>query len=314
MSVMPAAQLPFHMPYGVAVDAHGNIDIADTLNHRIRQIDPDGGVTTLAGSFGRDAADGENATFDLPAGIALDTSGNLYIADSGDDMVRKMNRLNQVSSLAGQAGVTGANNGNGSDALFNNPWDVAVDSGGNVYVADMANNMIRKIDPKGEVKILAGGTTPGSADGTGTSASFNHPMGVAVDSTGNVYVADTANNVIRKISPKGEVTTLAGGGKGSAANGLGVAASFNWPTGIAVDVSGNIYVADSANLMIRKITPLGQVSTYAGPKITGTDFGLGNTPVNPKTKFQPYGVALDANGNVYAVDPFNNLIRKIDQN
>src|SRR5208282_5277818 len=113
-----------------------------------------------------------------------------------------------------------------------------------VYVADMANNMIRKIDPKGEVKILAGGTTPGSADGTGTSASFNHPMGVAVDSTGNVYVADTANNVIRKISPKGEVTTLAGGGKGSAANGLGVAASFNWPTGMAVDVSGNIYVAD----------------------------------------------------------------------
>jgi streptogramin lyase len=306
------------MPYGVAVDAQGNIDIADSLNCRIRQIDPDGGVTTLAGSFGRDAADGENPTFDYPAGIALDASGNLYIADSGDDMIRKMNRLNQVSSLAGQAGVTGASNGRGSDALFNNPWDVAVDAAGNVYVADTNNNMIRKIDPKGEVTTLAGGTAPGSADGTGTSASFNHPMGVAVDAAGIVYVADTANHLIRRITPKGEVTTLAGGGKGSAANGLGAAASFNWPTGIAVDGSGNIYVADSANLMIRKITPLGQVSTYAGPKIIGTDFGLtnsmGNVPVNTKIKFQPYGVALDANGNVYAVDPFDNLIRKIDKN
>ncbi len=303
---------PFRMPYSVAVDSHGNVDVADSLHCRIRQIDPDGGVTTLAGSYSRDAVDGNgtDASFDFPTGIAIDASGNVYIADSGDDMIRKMNGENDVSTVAGQAGVTGASNGTGRDALFNDPWAVAVDSTGNLYIADMANNLIRKITPKGVVSTLAGGMTPGSTDGTGSAASFNRPMGIAVDTAGNVFVADTANHLIRKITSKGEVTTLAGGGAGGAANGHGSAASFNWPSGIAIDASGNLFVADSGNSLIRKITSSGEVSTYAGPKIRGTDLG----PANDTAKFLPYGVAVDSKGQVYGVDPFNGLVRIITPN
>ncbi len=279
---LPAAHIPgkekwtepnFQMPYGLCVDASGNIDVADTLNCKVKQIGPDGTLTILAGSKSREAVDGNgtSASLGLPAGIAVDSKGNLYTADSGFNLIRKINRANDVTTLAGQDGVPGHQDGTGTDATFNNPWGVAVDSAFNVYVADTANNLIRKISPKRQVTTLAGSGAVGNADGTGTNASFNHPQGVAVDSSFNVYVADTANNLIRKISPKGEVSTLAGGGTNPADDGLGAAASFNWPTGIAVDASGNLYVADSGNLRIRKITPAGQVSTYAGPKITGID-------------------------------------------
>jgi sugar lactone lactonase YvrE len=279
---LPAAHIPgkekwtepnFQMPYALCVDASGNIDIADTLNCKIKQISPDGTLITLAGSKSREAIDGNgtSASLGLPAGIAVDSKGVLYIADSGFNLIRKINRANDVTTLAGQDGVSGHQNGNGNDATFNNPWGVAVDSAFNVYVADTANNMIRKISPKRDVTTLAGSGTAGNSDGTGANASFSHPQGIAVDSSFNVYVADTANNLIRKISPKGDVFTLAGGGIHPADDGQGVAASFNWPTGIAVDASGNLYVADSGNLRIRKITPAGLVTTYAGPQITGID-------------------------------------------
>lgn len=302
----------FHMANGLVVDAQGNIDVVDTLNSRIRQIGPNGVVTTLGGTFSRDVVDGPgpSATFDMPCGIAYDTTGNIYIADSGNDLIRKMNGADEVTTLAGQAGVTGVQNGNGTGAFFNNPRAVAVDANGNLYVADTNNNLIRKINPNRDVTTLAGKVVPGFADGNGSDASFNHPLGIAVDASGIVYVADTANHLIRKITPKGVVTTLAGGGTGAASNGLGPAASFNWPSGIAVDGSGNLFVADSGNGMIRKITPAGLVSTYAGPNIKGTNLG----PPHEGTKFLPYGVAVDSQGNVYGVAPFEGLIWKITPN
>lgn len=253
----------FFKPFGVAADAAGNIYVADAGNNRIRAITPTGLVTTFAGTGVQGRADGpDTATFNSPLGVAVDGSGNLYIADYGNDVIRKISPAGVVSTLAG-TGAIGADNGAGNAATFNLPEGVAIDASGNVYVADNGNNLIRKITPAGVVSTLAGSGTAGSANGTGTSASFKSPFGVAVDAAGNVYVADSGNNLIRKITPSGVVTTLAGSGARGANNASGPAASFNTPSGVAVDASGNVYVADENNNQIRKITPAGVVSTVA---------------------------------------------------
>jgi streptogramin lyase len=165
-----------------------------------------------------------------------------------------------ASTLAG-TGAAGADNGAGNIATFDLPEGVAVDGAGNVYVADNGNDLIRKITPDGVVSTLAGNGQAGSANGTGIAASFNSPFGVAVDGTGNVYVADAGNNLIRKISPTGAVNTFAGSGAKGAKDGTGLAATFNTPAGVAVDAAGNVYVADENNNLIRKITTGGIVAT-----------------------------------------------------
>ncbi len=178
-------------------------------------------------------------------------------------------------------------------ASFSEPWGIAVDSSGNIYVGDY---LILEISPGGAVSTLAGSLPFGSANGTGTAASFKHPRGVAVDSSGNVYVADNQNNMIREISPGGVVTTLAGSGSAGSANGTGTAASFNSPSGVAVDSSGNVYVADTGNNMIREITSGGVVTTLAG---SAAGFN------------SPMGVAVDLSGNVYVADTYNNDVLEI---
>jgi serine/threonine-protein kinase len=253
----------FFKPFGVAADAAGNVYVADAGNNVIRVITPAGLVRTFAGTGAQGRADGpDTATFNSPLGVAADGSGNLYVADYGNDVVRKISPAGAVSTLAG-TGAIGADNGAGTAATFDLPEGVAVDASGNVYVADNGNNLIRKITPTGIVSTLAGSGTAGSANGTGTAASFNSPFGVAVDAAGNVYVADSGNNLIRKITPAGVVSTLAGSGARGANNASGTAAGFNTPSGVAVDLSGNVYVADENNNQIRKITPAGMVSTVA---------------------------------------------------
>jgi sugar lactone lactonase YvrE len=184
--------------------------------------------------------------------VAVDSSGNVYVADYGNNMIRKITSAGVVTTLAGSSTTSGSADGTGTAASFNNPMGVAVDSSGNVYVAD-GNNMIRKITSAGVVTTLAGTIAGGSANGTGTAASFNNPTGVAVDSSGNVYVADCSNFMIREITSAGVVTTLAGSTTYGSANGTGTAARFYNPNGVAVDSSGNVYVADYDNNMIRKI-------------------------------------------------------------
>jgi len=212
-------------------------------------------VTTLAGSGSQGSANGTGtaASFAWPAGAAVDGSGNVYVADTFNHLIRKITSAGVVTTLAG-TGSSGSANGTGTAASFNNPWGVAVDGSGNVYVADQSNHLIRKITAAGVVTTLAGTGSAGSANGTGTAASFNYHWGVAVDGSGNVYVGDSNNHLIRKITSAGVVTTLAGSGSSGSADGTGTAASFRYPTGVAVDGSGNVYVGDLGNHLIRKIT------------------------------------------------------------
>jgi serine/threonine-protein kinase len=282
--------------------------VGDTFNNKIRKIAPGGIVTTFAGSGAPGSADGAGtaAAFFGPIGVAFDGAGNIYVADVSNNKIRKIAPGGIVTTFAG-SGARGSADGTGTAASFAGPYGVSVDADGNVYVADFCNNRIRRITPGGVVTTLAGSGSAGSADGPGAAASFAHPSGVAVDGSGNVYVADLLSNKIRKITPGGVVTTFAGSGAEGSADGVGTAASFNLPAGVAVDGSGNVYVAEISGNKIRKITPGGIVTTFAGSGVQGSADGAG-----PAAEFfEPMGVAVDGAGNVYVADRLNNKIRKV---
>ncbi len=231
----PGNVAQFRQPEGVAVDSDGFVYVADRFNNSIRKITSAGVVDTLTGT-----------SLSEPFGVAVDSSGIVYVADTGN------NHIHKITLDSSGMGTVSLFAGGGSPAQFNRPVSVAVDGSNNVYVADRDNYRIQKITPNGVVTTLAGGGS-GSSDGVGTSAKFNKPYGVAVDSKGFVYVADLNNHRIRKITPDGVVTTLAGGGSGSS-DGTGTSVQFNRPEDVAVDKLGNVYVADTGNDRIRKIT------------------------------------------------------------
>jgi len=261
-------------------------------------------VSTIAGSI-QGFADGNvsSAKFFGPTGVATDANGNIYVADANNHKIRKIDLLGNVTTIAGS--VFGFADGNGAAAKFAFPQSVATDVNGNLYVVDKGNQRIRKIDPLGNVTTLAGNSSFGFADGNGTAAQFRDPMGIATDIGGNVYVADMTNQMIRKIDPLGNVTTLAGSVEGFA-DGNGSSAKFDFPSGVATDANGNVYVADQGNHRIRKIDPLGNVTTLAGSGTPGFLNGNGGS-----AQFtSPRNVATDANGNVYVAN--NEKIRKID--
>jgi sugar lactone lactonase YvrE len=295
------------------VDGAGNVYVADTANNTIRKITPNGIVSTLAGisgSHGSADGTGSNARFWAPFGIAADSAGNVYVADTANNTIRKITPNGVVSTLAGLAGHPGNKDSIGANARFRNPWGVAVDGAGNVFVADMSNDTIRKITPTGVVSTLAGQAgISGSLNGVGTSAQFNNPFAIAVDSADNIYVSDSANDTIRKITPSGVVSTLAGlPGYAGSTDGNSNDTRFWNPQGLAVDGRGNLYVADTANNTVRKITPMGAVTTLAGlAGASGTTDGVG-----ADTRFNsPSGVAVDRAGNVYVADTNNHTVRKI---
>ncbi len=270
-------------------------------------------ITTLAGQIGVggyvDGVGGQ-AKFQLPNNVAADRAGNVYVADTANNVIRKITTDGAVSTLAGLAGSRGNTDGLGSTARFWAPFGIAVDSSGNVYVADTANNTIRKITPAGMVTTLAGlAGHPGSADGSRGSAQFRNPWSVAVDSKGNVLVADMSNDTVRKIAPNGQVTTVAGqAGISGNADGFANNAQFNDPFAVAVDSADNIYVSDTGNNTIRKITPTGTVVTLAGSAgFAGSSDGNADTA----RFWNPQGLAVDHDGNVYVADTGNNTVRKI---
>ena len=244
-----------------------------TATDTIRKVTPGGVVTTLAGLAGSSgSADGMGsaARFSGPCGVAVDSAGNVYVADEGNNTIRKVTPGGVVTTLAGLAGSSGSADGTGSAARFNMPYGVAVDSAGNVYVADSYNDTIRKVTAGGVVTTLAGlAGSSGSADGTGSAAQFDLPMGVAVDSAGNVYVGDCENSTIRKVTAGGVVTTLAGQPGSSGNNdGVGSAARFYGPRGVAVDSAGKVYVADLWNNTIR-------IGTTTCPDMATIDLAVG---------------------------------------
>jgi len=283
-------------------------------------------VSNLAGSDTFGHVDGAAATaqFNSPAGVAVDSSGNVYVADYGNDRIRKITQTGgawTVGTLAG-SGAEGYQDGAAASAQFNSPVGVAVDKSDNVYVADSDNHRIRKITKEDDgtwtVDTLAGDGTKGDQDDTPTTtARFEEPEGVALDSSGNVYVADTNNHRIRKITKEKDrtwtVSTLAGSGTKGHQDGAAATAQFNWPTGVALDSSDNVYVADGGNHRIRKITKEDDgtwtVSTIAGSRTLGHLDGAAAT-----AQFRyPTGVALDSSGNVYVADQVNHRIRKITE-
>lgn len=245
----------FNQPYGLTIDAAGNLYVADRLNFCIRKITPAGVVTTLAGSInGYADGTGTAAQFSELYGITADGSGNLYVPDFFNQRIRKITTAGVVTTFAG-SGSTGFTDGAGAAAFFNYPFQITIDVSGNLYVADYYNHAIRKITAAGAVTTLAGKGTPGADDGTGTSASFRQPAGLAVDGSGNVYVADAFNNKVRRITASGVVTTIAGGSGPGNANGTGTTALFDGPLGICGDFSNNaVYVSEFGNHRIRKIS------------------------------------------------------------
>ncbi len=302
----------FSFPGSVRTDSAGNLYIADSYNDTIRKVTPAGVVTLVAGTPGTaGSTNGPVATalFDATAGVAVDPSGNLFVADDGNNEIREISAAGVVTTLAGTAGSPGTVNGTGGAARFADPQNLAIDSSGNLYVADGNGNTIRKVTPAGVVTTLAGSGSSGSADGTGTAAQFNDPTGVTVDPQGNVYVADYGNSTVRMLTPAGVVTTLAGSPRRTgSADGTGAQARFLTPSGIGIDSSGNLYVADSGNDTIREVTQAGVVTTIAG--LAGVAENI-DGPASVARFDTPGDIAVDSSGIVYVADAENDTIRRI---
>jgi uncharacterized protein (TIGR03437 family) len=313
----PATSAQLSLPEAVVVDSAGNLYIADTFNVRIRKVTTAGTISTVAGTgtlgFNGDNIPATTAELRLPDGVAVDSFGNVFIADETNNRIRKVTLAGTISTVAGTG--TAGFNGDGqatSSELFQ-PAGIAVDSGGNLFIADNGNNRIRKLTPAGAISTVAGDGTPGyKGDGLlATSAELNQPSGVAVDSNNNLYIADLANNVVRKVTSAGIISTVAGTGSfGSGGdNGPATSAQLFMPWGVAVDGAGNLFIADWGNNRIRKVTSAGTISTVAGNGTVGFT-GDGLSAVSAELA-APEAVAVDAVGDVFIADTNNNRIRKL---
>jgi sugar lactone lactonase YvrE len=312
------------LPDGVAVDDAGNIYLSDTSNNRVRRVDAVSGLISTVAGNGTPGATGDgglgvNAEVNSPSGMVIDGAGNLLFADSGNHAVRKLTLATGViSTVAGQLGQPGATGDTGlaTAALLNTPQGVALDAAGDLYIADTNNNEVRRVDAiTGVITTVAGNGTQGSSGdgGPGISATLFSPWGLTVDAAGKVYIADLGNNKIRMLSAGGMISTVAGTGS-IAYNGDGeaaTAANLGGPAAVAVDVAGNLYIADSGNNRIRKVGVATQIiSTVAG---TGDEqFSGDGGPATTATMYGPYALGLDSFGNVFFSDIFHHRIREIE--
>ena len=339
----------FNGAFGIATTSAGLSYVSDYCNNTVRTVDAAGNVSAFAGtpgSIGVANGQGTAAQFWAPAGVALDAAGNVYVADYGNALIRKITPAGNVSTYAGSTPHFGSTDGNGAAASFRYPRGITADANGNLYVTD-SNHTIRKITPAGVVSTLAGTAgVAGAADGTGAAAQFFLPKGIVADSAGNLYVADSGNYTVRKVTPAGVVTTFAGlaGAQGSV-NGQGSAARFESPNALAIDAAGTVFVSDQG--AVRAITPTAQVITVpssvslntiqgiavnasgttvyfttrteiaslsagtytyiAGTALTGSTDGTGAAA----TFNNPRGIVLAGDGNLYVADQQNSTIRKV---
>lgn len=300
----------FNQPQGAVADAAGNLFISDSANHTLRKITPAGAVTTFAGRVGEAASwDGAPGGFRNPAGLAIDGAGNLYVADASNQTIRKVTPAGVVSTLAGSPGSQGSADGTGAAARFRRPNALAVTATGDLIVADFANHLLRKVTLAGVVTTLAGSAgLSGSTDGTGAAARFYYPSAVVAHPDGNVYVADYFNHTIRKVTPAGVVTTLAGtAGAAGTVDGTGASAKFYVPRGITVDGAGDLWISD-ANAMLRKVTLAGVVTTAAG----STTMGWADGPAASARFSAPAGLAFLPSGKLAIADEGNHAVRLMD--
>jgi trimeric autotransporter adhesin len=310
----PATAARLDNPVGMAIDSAGNLYIADTRNNRIRKVTPAGIISTVAGNgnYGHRGDGGPAVAAELgsPCGVAIDFSDNLYIADS--HRIRKVSTAGIISTVAGD-GKSGLDDGGSATAAHFDPQGIAVDSKGNLYISDALHHRIRKVTPAGIISTMAGNGTEGfSGDGgVATEAQLDDPFGVAFDSTGNLYISDARNNRIRKVTPAGIISTVAGNGNyGYSGDGSSaIAAELCEPDGLAVDSAGNLYIADTRNDRIRKVTTVGIISTVAG---NGTQGFSGDGGLATAAQLNnPSSIAVDSAGNFYISDTGNNRIRKV---
>jgi uncharacterized protein (TIGR03437 family) len=320
----PAVSAMLNAPQGLALDSAGNLYIADSQNNRVRIVTKDGIINTFAGtggaSFGggprtfNDGGPATQALLHLPSGVAVDKSGNVFIADTGDNMIRKVTPDGIINLFAGDSypGYFDKQGGTAIDSEFNKPGDVAVDSSGNVYVADTGNAVIRKIAPDSSTIANFAGTGAAGYSGdnaAATSANIVAPTSIAFDGSGNLFIAENGDSRIRKVDTKGIITTVAGSGIAGYIDGTDPSkAQFSFPTGVTVDGSGNLYVADSQNLRIRKVAS-NSVTSVAG---NGTlSYSGDNGPALAAQLNNPQSVAVDAAGNVYIADTANDAVRMV---
>ena len=324
----PAIQAALDRPSGVAVDGAGNLFIADTDNHRIRKVNAAGVISTVAGTEERgDGGPAVDARLRNPSGVAADGTGNLFIADTDNHQIRKVDAAGTITTIAGSGetgffgGAFGGDGGPAIQAALDRPSGVAADGAGNLFIADMDNHRIRKVDPAGVISTVAGtrGFGSGGDGGPAVDARLRNPSGVAVDGAGNLFIADMDNHRIRKVDSAGVISTVAGtgeffGGFGGD-GGPAIQADLDRPSGVAVDGAGNLFIADMGNHRIRKVDAAGTITTVAGAGEFGFGrggFGGDGGPAIDARLNRPYGVAVDGAGNLFIADMGNHRIRKVD--
>ena len=313
----PATSAELGIPSGVAVDAAGNTYIAETQNNRIRMVTPAGIISTFAGNgtagFSGDGGPATSAEINFPTAVAVDGSGNIYIADGNNHRIRRVNPQGVISTFAGSG--SGEYSGDGGPAtsagIF--PEAVAADTAGNIYISDITNFRIRKVNTSGIISTYAGNGTFGySGDGgQATAAQMKNPYGVAADVHGNVYFADPNNYVVRMINPAGIISNFAGNGTAgnSGDGGPAIQAALANPAGVCVDAGANVYIVDNVSNNVRTVDTSGIINSYAGTGISGFA-GDGGPALNAQFNGSD-AVTVDSHGSVYVVDENNQRIRKI---
>jgi sugar lactone lactonase YvrE len=298
----------FNEPIGITRDRANNLFVTEPYSNLIRRISPSGSVSTFAGNPSQGFANGQgtSSSFRFPVGITTDRDDNLYVADRYNHVIRRISPSGSTSTFAG-SGTKGGRDGARFSATFDEPNGLAFDSQGNLYVVEYPTHKIRRISPDGTVSTFAGNGSPGNSDGFGSSARFHFPASIAIDANDTIYVSDSYNHAIRKLTPSGLVSTFAGSGSSGRSDGRGIQAAFFYPGGLAVDSQGNLYVADYGNNLVRRISVDGMVSTLAGSGTAGQSNGVGSA-----ASFNaPNGVVIDSEGSLYITDQRNHMVRKI---
>jgi len=312
----PATEAQVNNPFGLALDSSGNLYIADQFNNRVRKLTPDGKLSTVAGtgkaSYSGDNGPATEAALNHPCGIAIDASGNLYIADTANNSIRKVTSAGTISTFAGTGSIgnTG-DDGEATKAVLDHPIGLALDAQGKLYIADTGNNRVRVVGVDGKIAAFAGTGKAGSLGdgGPAKDAQLNRPQGVFVTPGGVVYIADTFNHRIRKVDPDGTITTVAGAGLPgySGDGGPATKAELRYPKSVVVDRDGNLFIVDAFNARVRVVTPDGIIQTVAGDGVHGY---AGDDGIALKARFRfPSALAADSAGRLYLTDTQNNRVR-----